>query len=233
MAKNYCLTSPCPSLPGGGVCAPSSVWIMTKGLFITDIGTDVGKTVAAAVMAKALEADYWKPVQCGDLDNSDSIKIARLSGLKTLPEAYKLQAPMSPHAAAELEGIELSIDAIELPRSEKPIVVEGAGGVMVPMNSTQTYLDLMVKLNLPVVLVTRHYLGSINHTMLSWKMLKAAGLNVVALVISGTQHASTESYFAMQMDVPFIRINELGEVSSETIAAEAERLHSSIKALIA
>jgi dethiobiotin synthetase len=207
-------------------------WRMSaKGLFITGIGTDVGKTVAAAVISKALEADYWKPVQCGDFDNSDSIKIARF-GLKTLPEAYRLQAPMSPHAAADLEGIELSINEIELPKSEKPIVVEGAGGVMVPFNSKETYLDLMVRLNLPVVLVTRHYLGSINHTMLSWKVLKEAGLNVVALVISGKEHGSTETHFATQMDVPFIRINEFEEVSSETIAAEAERLKSSIKALL-
>ncbi len=204
---------------------------MVKGFFITGIGTDVGKTVAAAVIAKALEADYWKPVQCGDLHNSDSIKIERLTGLKTLPEAYRLKAPMSPHAAAELEGIELNIDAIELPRSEKPIVVEGAGGVLVPLNSTETYLDLIVKLNLPVVLVTRHYLGSINHTMLSWKVLKEAGLNVVALVISGKVHESTESYFETQMDVPFIRIIELKELSLEAIEAEAERLNVVINQL--
>lgn len=204
-----------------------------KGLFITGIGTDVGKTVAAAVITKALEADYWKPAQCGELDNSDSIKIARLTGLKTLPEAYRLQAPMSPHAAADLEGVELSIDKIELPKTDKTIVVEGAGGVMVPFNSKETYLNLMVKFNLPVVLVTQHYLGSINHTMLSWRVLKDAGLNVAALVISGKAHESTESYFATQMDVPFIRIRELGGLSSETIAVEAERLKSSIKALMA
>ena len=202
-----------------------------KGLFVTGIGTDVGKTVTSAVITKALEADYWKPAQCGDLDNSDSVKIARLTGLQTLPEAYRLQAPMSPHAAADLEGIELSINQIELPESEKPIVVEGAGGVMVPFNSKETYLDLMVKLNLPVVLVTRHYLGSINHTILSWKVLKEAGLNVVALVISGNAHESTESHFATQMDVPFIRINELEEVNSEAIAAEAERLKFAISQL--
>jgi dethiobiotin synthetase len=203
-----------------------------KGLFITGIGTDVGKTVVSAIIAKALQADYWKPVQCGGLDNSDSIKIARLTGLNTLPEVFRLKAPMSPHAAADLEGVELSIDKIELPKSEKSIVVEGAGGVMVPLNSTETYLDLMVKLKLPVVLVTRHYLGSINHTMLSWKVLKAAGLNVVALVISGTPHASTESYFATQMDIPFIRIHELEELNSETVAAEAELLKSEANLMI-
>ena len=87
-----------------------------KGLFITGIGTDVGKTVAAAVITKALEADYWKPAQCGDLDNSDTIKIDRLTGLKTLPETYRLQAPMSPRTlAADLEGIELSINEVQLP----------------------------------------------------------------------------------------------------------------------
>ncbi|MDB4655666.1 dethiobiotin synthase [Flavobacteriales bacterium] len=111
---------------------------MIKGLFVTGIGTDVGKTVASAVIAKALEADYWKPAQCGDLDNSDSIKIERLTGLKTLPEAFKLKAPMSPHAAANLEGVELRIDKIELPKLDKRIVVEGAGGVMVPLNSKET-----------------------------------------------------------------------------------------------
>lgn len=205
---------------------------MTKGLFITGIGTDVGKTVAAAVITKALQADYWKPVQCGDLDNSDSIKIERLTGLKTLPEAFKLQAPMSPHAAADIEGVELRIDKIELPESDKTIVVEGAGGVLVPLNSIETYLDLMVKLNLPVVLVTRHYLGSINHTMLSWKVLKEAGLNVVALVISGKSHESTESYFQTQMDVPFIRINELEELNRGTVAFEAERLSLEIYSLL-
>jgi dethiobiotin synthetase len=203
-----------------------------KGVFITGIGTDVGKTIASAVITKALEADYWKPVQCGDLDNSDSIKIARLTGLKTLQEAFKLLAPMSPHAAADLEGAELNIGKISLPKSDKTIVAEGAGGVMVPLNLRETYLDMMVSLKLPVILVTRHYLGSINHTMLSWKVLKEAGLNVVALVVSGTEHKSTESYFATQMDVPFIRINELEEVNSESIALEAERLKSNIKSLI-
>lgn len=103
---------------------------------------------------------------------------------------------------------------------------------MVPLNPTETYLDLMVKLNLPVVLVTRHYLGSINHTVLSWKVLKEAGLNVIALVISGTSHETTESHFETQMNVPFIRINELEEVNTITIEEEAVRLKSSIEALL-
>ncbi|MDP6909000.1 MAG: dethiobiotin synthase [Flavobacteriales bacterium] len=204
-----------------------------KGLFVTGIGTDVGKTVAAAVITKVLDADYWKPIQCGDLDNTDTHKIAALTGQKTNSERYRLKEPMSPHAASDLEGTELRLDGIELPKSDNLVLVEGAGGIMVPLNSDSNYLDMMVRLNLPVVLVTRHYLGSINHTMLSWNVLMNAGLNVIALVISGKQHESTESYFATQMDVPFIRISELEEVNSETIANEAQRLKPSIKALIA
>lgn len=203
-----------------------------KGLFITGIGTDVGKTIVAAVFTKALGACYWKPVQCGDLENSDSVKVERLTGLRALPEAFRLQAPMSPHAAANLENVKLRVEEIQLPKADSSLVVEGAGGIMVPFNSTESYLDLMLKFNLPVVLVTRHYLGSINHTMLSWKVLNNAGLNVVALVISGAPHKSTESYFSTQMDVPIFRVNELKEVDVETIASEAKRLKQQLEQLL-
>ncbi len=139
---------------------------------------------------------------------------------------------MSPYMLLQIwKGVELGIDKIELPKSEKTIVVEGAGGVMVPFNSKATYLDLMVKLNLPVVLVTRHYLG-VSITLAQLESAEEAGLNVVALVISGKAHESTENHFATQMDVPFIRINELEEVNSEAIAAEAERLQSQILTLL-
>jgi dethiobiotin synthetase len=206
--------------------------MLDKGLFITGIGTDVGKTVASAVMLKALEADYWKPIQCGDLDNTDTHKVSSWTGCKTHSERYRLKEPMSPHAAADIDRVELELSSIILPDSENSIVVEGAGGMMVPLNSSSSCLDIMVQLELPVILVTRHYLGSINHTMLSWNVLKQSGLKVGAVVISGTPHETTETYFRTQMDVPFIRINELEEVNSESIAIEAERLKSSIKSLI-
>ena len=203
-----------------------------KGLFVTGIGTDVGKTIASAVIVKALQADYWKPVQCGDLDNTDTHKVKKLTGCKIHPETYRLQAPMSPHAAAEKENVQLKLSEINLPKSDNHIVVEGAGGIMVPFSSTETYLNLMLKLSLPIVLVTRHYLGSINHTMLSWSVLKAAGINVVALVISGKPHETTEQYFSTQMDVPFIRISELDEVNEAGISREAERLKMSLKGVV-
>ena len=200
-------------------------------LFVTGIGTDVGKTVVSAVLTKALEADYWKPVQCGDLDNSDSIKIARLTGLKIHPEAYALKAPMSPHGAAELENVELDLNQIQLPKTENHLVVEGAGGMMVPINYSDSYLGLMKKLQLPVILVTRHYLGSINHTMLSWEMCKSAGLNVKALIISGKKHEPTERYFESQINVPFIRLSELKEINAKSISGEAKRLKEEIQSI--
>ncbi len=199
-----------------------------KGLFVTGIGTDVGKTITSAVLAKALEADYWKPVQCGDLENTDTDKVAAWTSCRTHPEIYRLREPMSPHAAAKAENMQLDLHSIALPDSKRPIVVEGAGGIMVPLNGKGNFLDLMVKLNLPVVLVTRHYLGSINHTMLSWEVLNKAGLNVVALVISGRSHETTEQYFETRMEVPFNRISEMDEVNDATISHEAARLEQQI-----
>ena len=200
-----------------------------KGLFITGIGTDVGKTVASAVITKALEAGYWKPAQCGDLDNSDSIKIARLTGLRTLPEAYRLQAPMSPHAAAGLEGVELSIDKIEFPKSDKTIVVEGAGGVMVPFSSNETYLDLMVKLNLPVVLVTRHYLGSINHTLLTIEALKARAIPIFGILFNGEKHPTTEAIIAKMSGVSILgRIDQEPYFDQNVVKQYAQDLKSKL-----
>ncbi len=204
---------------------------MSKGLFVTGIGTDVGKTIVSAVLVKALKADYWKPVQCGELENTDTHKIEHLTGQRTLPESYLLKAAISPHAAADLESVQIQLDKVELPKSDNLIVLEGAGGIMVPFNKKENYLDLMIKLNLPVVLVTRNYLGSINHTMLSWKVLKDAGLKVAAVIISGEENKTTEQYLETQINVPFIRVSELEEVNSQSITMEADRLKSTLKSL--
>ena len=123
--------------------------------FITGIGTDVGKTIASAILVKALGADYWKPVQCGDLDNSDSMKVQRLTGCAVHQEAYRLRLPMSPHAAAEAEGVEISLDRFQIPDTAKPLIVEGAGGLLVPLNGRQTVLDLILHLNIPVIALSQ------------------------------------------------------------------------------
>lgn len=165
-----------------------------KIYFITGISTEVGKTIASAIVTEALEADYWKPIQAGDLHNSDSDKVKRLvSNSKTVihPNSYALQTPMSPHAAAEIDGISIHLDKIKPPKTENHLVVEGAGGLLVPLNDTDTILDLIQPKD-KVIVVSRHYLGSINHTLLTVNLLKSKGFDV-SIIFSGETHKTTES----------------------------------------
>ena len=162
--------------------------------FVTGISTDVGKTVASAILVEALEADYWKPVQAGDLDNSDTHKVQKLvSNTKSVfhPNSYALKTPMSPHGAAEIDGIVIDLNQIEPPKTKNNLVIEGAGGLLVPLNDTETILDL-IKPTYKVIVVSRHYLGSINHSLLTIKTLQEKGFDV-SLIYSGNAHKTTES----------------------------------------
>ncbi|MFD1161640.1 dethiobiotin synthase [Hwangdonia seohaensis] len=178
--------------------------------FITGISTEVGKTIASAIITEALEADYWKPVQAGELDHCDTDKVERLvsnSKSKFHPNAYALETPMSPHAAAEIDNITIDIKKIKVPKTSNHLVIEGAGGLFVPLNNTQTVFDL-IKPNYKVIVVSRHYLGSINHTLLTINVLKEKGFDV-SLVYSGNEHKSTESIIKKMTNVPVIgRIDE-------------------------
>ncbi|MGZ9734918.1 dethiobiotin synthase [Flavobacterium sp. GNP002] len=163
-------------------------------LFITGIGTDVGKTIASAIITEALEADYWKPVQAGDLENSDSHKIKSfLSNEKTVihPNSYALNTPASPHLAAELDGIVIDLKKIIEPKTENHLVVEGAGGVFVPLNDTDCVIDL-IQNDYKVIVVSRHYLGSINHTLLTIEALQNRKIVVAGIVFSGDENKATE-----------------------------------------
>jgi len=134
--------------------------------FITGIGTDVGKTIASAIVVEALEADYWKPIQAGYIDNSDSHKIQRyISNDKTVihNNSYKLNTPASPHYSAEVDGTKIELAKIIEPKTSNNLVIEGAGGVLVPLNDADSIVDLIQK-DYKVIVVSRHYLGSINHT---------------------------------------------------------------------
>lgn len=196
--------------------------------FVTGIGTEVGKTVISAILVQALKADYWKPIQCGDLDFSDSMKIEQWvqHPTKIFPERHRLQAPMSPHAAAEKEAVQIKLSDFQVPISENPLIVEGAGGLMVPLNDRDLMLDLIAHLQIPAILVSRHYLGSINHTLLSVKVLRQAGIEIKGILFSGAAHPSTESIIAKQVGEDLIlgRIDELLEVNEQTIAQAAEKL---------
>lgn len=163
-------------------------------IFITGIGTDVGKTIASSIVAEALEADYWKPVQAGDLDNSDSHKIQRYianSKTKIHENSYKLHTPASPHLAAEIDGITIDLKQINEPKTKNHLVIEGAGGVLVPLNKKDSIIDLIQK-DYKVIVVSRHYLGSINHTLLTIEALINRNISVSGIIFSGDENKASE-----------------------------------------
>tara|TARA_R110000868_G_scaffold79232_10_gene225544 strand:- start:2854 stop:3471 length:618 start_codon:yes stop_codon:yes gene_type:complete len=190
-----------------------------KQIFVTGISTDVGKTIASAILVEALEADYWKPIQAGELDNSDSHKIASLiSNSKTVihKNSYALKAAMSPHAAAEKEGIVIDREQIIEPETDNHLVIEGAGGLLVPLNEEDTVLDIIMP-SYKVIVVSRHYLGSINHTMLTVGWLKRKGYDV-SIIFSGNENPSSEEIILKKTGVPSIgRINEEPVFNKTTI----------------
>ena len=168
--------------------------LFTMKIFVTGIGTDVGKTIASAIITESLEADYWKPIQAGDLENSDSHKIkCFLSNKKTVihPNSYALNTPASPHLAAELDRITIDLKKIIVPKTENNLVIEGAGGVFVPLNSKDCVIDL-IQSDYKVIVVSRHYLGSINHTLLTIEALENRKIAVSGIVFSGDENKATE-----------------------------------------
>jgi dethiobiotin synthetase len=181
-----------------------------KRIFVTGISTDVGKTIASAIITEALNADYWKPVQAGDLSNSDSHKVVELiSNKKTIihQSSYELNTPMSPHAAAEIDNLTIDLNQIIEPETANHLVIEGAGGLLVPLNEKDTILDI-IKSHYQVIVVSRHYLGSINHTLLTIESLKQKGFDV-AVIFSGNEHQSTEGIILRKTGVKVIgRINQ-------------------------
>ncbi|WP_299548235.1 dethiobiotin synthase [Seonamhaeicola sp.] len=206
---------------------------MSKTYFITGISTDVGKTIAAAIITEALKADYWKPVQAGELDNCDTKKVKRLvsnSKSKFHPNSFALHTPMSPHAAAEIDGITIEKTQINRPETSNHLVIEGAGGLLVPVNDTETILDLMEPTD-KVIVVSRHYLGSINHTLLTVNNLKEKGFEVFIL-FSGDEHPTTESIIKKMTGVPIIgRINEEPYFDRNVVKEYARAFKDNLKAL--
>ena len=180
-------------------------------IFITGISTDVGKTIASSIVVEALEADYWKPVQAGDLDNSDTHKVkSRISNSKSqfYSNAYELNTPASPHLAAEIDGITIDLKQIQEPKTENHLVIEGAGGIFVPLNEKDTIADL-IQPDYKVIIVSRHYLGSINHTLLTIEAIQNRGIKVSGIIFSGSENKSTESLILNKTGIKCIgRIEE-------------------------
>lgn len=190
-----------------------------KRLFVTGIGTDVGKTVVAAILTEALEADYWKPVQSGSLEYTDTDTVKHLitnSQTKFHPEAYRLQLPASPHRAAASENIWIDPANIKLPLTSRPLVIEGAGGLMVPLNDRFLIIDLLTQLECEVVLVSKNYLGSINHTLMSIECLQRRGIPIAGLVFNGEPTPTSEDFI-----LNFSGLRQLPAVLPETAITPA------------
>ncbi len=194
--------------------------------FITGIGTNIGKTIVSAIVTEALKADYWKPIQAGDLQCSDTEKVKHLvsnSVSKFHPNSYALKTPMSPHAAADIDGVSINLDAIISPKTKNNLVIEGAGGLLVPLNKTQTILDL-IKSNYKVIVVSRHYLGSINHTLLTIQMLQEKGFDV-SVVFNGNEHKTTEAIITEMSGANVIgRIEDEPYFDKNVVLEYAEKL---------
>ena len=206
-----------------------------KHIFITGIGTEVGKTVASAILTEALQADYFKPIQAGDLENSDTHKVERLvsnSVTKFHPNAFALKTPMSPHAAAEIDQVQIKAEEVKRPTTTNDyLVIEGAGGLLVPINSTQTIADL-IRQEDKIIVVSRHYLGSINHTLLTIEALKSRGLTCAGIIFSGEEHPTTESIIEEMAQVPILgRIDQEPYFDENVVREYAELFREKLKNL--
>lgn len=197
-----------------------------KGYFVSAIGTDSGKTLISAVLVEGLKADYWKPVQSGEPRDTESVQ-AMVSNTESNfhPERHLLKTPASPHASAHIDGVHISLDDFHLPESERPLIVEGAGGLMVPLNDDDLMIDLISALDLPLILVSNLYLGSINHTLLSIEALTSRGIPIKGIIFNGTPNSESESVILHQSGLEcLLRVPQLELVDKETIQRYGQQL---------
>ncbi len=190
-----------------------------SALIVTGTDTGIGKTVFAAGLTAALGASYWKPVQSGLEDMTDSETVRALSGAAVLPEGYRLAMPASPHLSAEDMGVQIDLSRLSLPQVSGPLVVEGAGGIMVPLTRERFFLDLFRQWQAPIVLVARTALGTINHTALSLMALRHAGCTVVGVTFVGKAEPEVEQTIVQMCDTRHLgRLPYLDNLSRTTLA---------------
>ena len=189
--------------------------------FVTGTDTDAGKSVASAWLVRHLEADYWKPVQSGHDGGTDPERIAAWAGLgpdRILPCIYELTEPLSPHESARRDGVTIDMSRFTVPETDRNLVMEGAGGLMVPLNDDHYVIDLIAQLNVPVILVARSTLGTINHTLLSLKAIRDRGLELKGVIMSGPlmPHNREALEFYGKVDI-IAEIPQLDTISPETL----------------
>lgn len=194
---------------------------MSARIVVTGTDTGIGKTVFSAALAGALDASYWKPVQAGIEEETDRDAVQRLSGLsaeRVLREAYRLKTPASPHLAARLDGVTIDPVALALPEVDRPLVIEGAGGLMVPLTENLTYIDVMARWRAPVVLCARTTLGTINHSLLSIEALRARDIPVLGIAFIGDENRESETVIASMGQVKRLgRLPHLASLTRETL----------------
>lgn len=196
---------------------------MSVRIIVTGTDTGIGKTVFSAALVAALDGVYWKPIQAGLDEETDRETVLRMSGLpsaRLLPEAYRLNTPASPHLAAEIDGVVIDPAALALPATDRPLIVEGAGGLMVPLTRDITYLDVIAKWRAPVVLCARTTLGTINHSLLSIAALRARGVAVLGVAFVGESNEESERIIADMGAVHRLgRLPMLAALNAETLEA--------------
>ncbi len=178
-----------------------------RRIMVAGIGTDVGKTVVSAILTLLFQGDYWKPIQCGNEANSDTATMKGwLEGSERVihPPAYSFQAPVSPHAAARLEKMAISTESISLPETTRPLIIEGVGGLLVPYTVDRLTIDLFASWRCSWVVVSKHYLGSINHTLLTIEALKRRRVPLLGLIFNGAPHPDTEEAILQISELPLL-----------------------------
>tara|TARA_B110000444_G_scaffold256732_1_gene293693 strand:- start:3994 stop:4605 length:612 start_codon:yes stop_codon:yes gene_type:complete len=201
-------------------------------IFVTGIGTEVGKTVISAILTEALHADYWKPIQAGELDYSDKNKVEELisnSKSNFHEETFRLNHPMSPHAAAERDDVKIHLNDFQIPITDNHLIIEGAGGLMVPINKNDCIINFIEQSEAEVILVSRNYLGSINHTILSVEALKNRNIPIKGIIFNGSENKDTESIIISMCGVPCLgRVDEEENIDENVILKYAQRFKEAL-----
>jgi dethiobiotin synthetase len=198
--------------------------------FVTGIDTDSGKTLVSALLCEALEADYWKPVQAGLPKDSETVK-SLLSNKRTIihPEAYLLHTPASPHAAARIDGVNITLEHFILPATNNRLVIEGAGGCLVPLNDRDFVIDLATRFQSEIILVADLYLGSINHTLLTCEALAARKLPVTGIIFNGESNPESERIILQHSGLRcLLRITKENRIDRATISKYSDQLRSTL-----
>lgn len=194
---------------------------MSKRFIVTGTDTGIGKTVFSAALTMALHGFYWKPIQSGIEDETDSETVRRLGELspeRVLPEAWCLKTPVSPHLAAEIDGVAIDPDALILPETNGPLVVEGAGGLFAPLTRHSTFIDVFARWRQPVILCARTGLGTINHTLLSIEAMSRRQIPVLGIAFIGEERSDTNKIIAEMGGVPVLgRLPILDELTPDTL----------------